>query len=70
MSVRVALPKLVAIAALAAVAAVAAPSAAVAYGGHHPQLPSSLSKLQAGTAAVGLVGPRASWLSASEETHG
>ncbi|MFF2040945.1 hypothetical protein ACGFZP_21465 [Kitasatospora sp. NPDC048239] len=71
MSVRGTLPKLVVIATLAAAAAVAAPTAALAYGGQHqPQLPSSLSKLEAGNAAVGLVGPRINWLVASEETHG
>ncbi|MER5349338.1 hypothetical protein ABT093_03245 [Kitasatospora sp. NPDC002551] len=69
MSVRGKLRKFAVIATVAAAAAVIAPTAAVAHGGDH-QPSSSSSGLAAGNAAVGLVGPRISWLEWFEQTNG
>ncbi|MFF8769357.1 hypothetical protein [Kitasatospora sp. NPDC015120] len=69
MSVRGTLRKFAVIATVAAAAAVLAPTAAVAHGSdEHPS--SSSAALLAGNAAVGLVGPRISWLEAFESTNG
>ncbi|MFB7469923.1 hypothetical protein [Kitasatospora sp. NPDC056184] len=70
MSVRGKLRKFAVIATVAAAAAVIAPTAAVAHGGGEQPSSSSSSGLQAGNAAVGLVGPRISWLEWFENTNG
>ncbi|MFE6866227.1 hypothetical protein ACFVFS_06695 [Kitasatospora sp. NPDC057692] len=71
MSVRGKLRKFAVIATVAAAAAVIAPTAAVAHGGgEQPSSSSSSSGLQAGNAAVGLIGPRISWLEWFENTNG
>ncbi|MFB6889864.1 hypothetical protein ACFCX4_11180 [Kitasatospora sp. NPDC056327] len=74
MSVRGKLRKFAVIATVAAATAVIAPTAAAAHGGHHQeeqQAPTSSSAgLQAGSAAVGLIGPRASWLQWFDRTNG
>ncbi|WP_380283011.1 hypothetical protein [Kitasatospora purpeofusca] len=69
MSVRGKLRKFAVIATVAAAAAVIAPTAAVAHGGHE-EPSSSSSGLQAGNAAVGLVGPRISWLEWFDRSNG
>ncbi|GAA1382708.1 hypothetical protein GCM10009639_02180 [Kitasatospora putterlickiae] len=69
MSVRGKLRKFAVIATIAAAAAVITPTAAVAHGGEE-QPYSSASGLSAGNAAVGLVGPRFSWLEFFENVNG
>ncbi|MED7947735.1 MULTISPECIES: hypothetical protein [unclassified Streptomyces] len=68
MSVRGNLRKFAVIATVAAAAAVVTPTVAVAHGGGHQ--PSAQSGLQAGNAAVGLVGPRANWLQWFDRSNG
>ncbi|MER7701461.1 hypothetical protein ABTX81_00965 [Kitasatospora sp. NPDC097605] len=69
MSVRGKLRKFAVIATVVAATAVIAPTAAVAHdSGEQPS--SSVSGLVAGSAAVGLIGPRASWLEFFESTNG
>ncbi|MEV6974076.1 hypothetical protein [Kitasatospora sp. NPDC093806] len=70
MSVRGKLRKFAVIATVAAAAAVIAPTAAVAHGGGHEASPSTSSGLQAGNAAVGLIGPRANWLQWFDRSNG
>ncbi|MFE7561715.1 hypothetical protein [Kitasatospora sp. NPDC057500] len=69
MSVRGKLRKFAVVATVVAAAAVIAPTAAVAHGGEE-QPSSSSSGLSAGNAAVGLVGPRFSWLEWFENING
>ncbi|PJN21463.1 hypothetical protein [Kitasatospora sp. CB02891] len=59
------LSKIAATVALAAAVVAAVPTAAVAH-----DEPSSSAGLQAGSVAVGLVGPRISWFEAFEHTNG
>ncbi|MET8698552.1 hypothetical protein ACFVUH_21555 [Kitasatospora sp. NPDC058032] len=68
MSVRGKLRKFAVVATVVAAAAVIAPTAAVAHGGG--EQPSYSAGLEAGNAAVGLVGPRLSWLAAFESSNG
>ncbi|MFJ8431447.1 hypothetical protein ACIQ9P_09100 [Kitasatospora sp. NPDC094019] len=68
MSVRGKLRQFAVIATVAAAAAVIAPTAAVAHGGGAQ--PSASSGLQAGNAAVGLVGPRGSWVQYFDRSNG
>ncbi|MFE7492752.1 hypothetical protein ACFVVU_19030 [Kitasatospora sp. NPDC057965] len=70
MSVRGKLRKFAVVATVVAAAAVIAPTAAVAHGGGEEPQPSYSAGLEAGNAAVGLVGPRLSWLAAFESSNG